>query len=100
VETGGVGGQCQGPFRGSDDAVRSMTRSLRRRYSAARLWVVKDCRGSQNRDEGYGSGEEIGSVAVRDSPAYRAWSVLRVAAGTAEDLPGILRLYLMERGVL
>ena len=38
--------------------------------------------------EGQGSGEEPGSAAVRDSPAYGARNVSMVAAGTGEALPG------------
>jgi hypothetical protein len=38
--------------------------------------------------EGHGSGEEPGSAAVRDSPAYGARNVSMVAAGTGEALPG------------
>jgi hypothetical protein len=39
--TGLVGTSVKGPIWGSDDAVRSATRSLRRRYSAARLRAGK-----------------------------------------------------------
>jgi hypothetical protein len=38
--------------------------------------------------EGHGSGEEPGRAAVKDSPAYGARNVSRVAAGTGEALPG------------
>lgn len=78
-----------------------MTRSLRRRYSAA--WLG-----------GQGSAEplEIGAkameaaesleAAVRNSPAYGARNVSRVAAGTGEALPGPVAcgFVLPERGVL
>ena len=79
----------------------SMTRSLRRRYSAVR-------------EGGQGSAEplEIGAkameavrsleAAVRNSPAYGARNVSMVAAGTGEALPGPvdLRILSPERGVL
>jgi hypothetical protein len=42
----------------------------------------------RNQGEGHGSGEEPGSAAVRDSPAYGARNVPIVAAGTGEALPG------------
>jgi len=41
-----------------------------------------------NRGEGHGSGVEPGSTAVKDSPAYGAWNVQKVATGTGEALPG------------
>jgi hypothetical protein len=44
--------------------------------------------------EGHGRGEDPGSAALRDFPAYGAWNVQRVATGTGEALPGptVLRL--------
>jgi hypothetical protein len=38
--------------------------------------------------EGHGSGEEPGSAAAKDSPAYGARNVPIVTAGTGEALPG------------
>ena len=48
---------------------------------------TRECRASRNRGEGYGSGEEPGSAAVRDSPAYGARNVSRVVAGTGRPSP-------------
>jgi hypothetical protein len=42
----------------------------------------------RNQGEGHGSGEEPGSAAAKDSPAYGARNVPIVAAGTGEALPG------------
>jgi hypothetical protein len=42
--------------------------------------------------EGHGGGEEPGSAAVRDPPAYGAWNVRIVTAGTGEALPGPVAL--------
>ena len=52
--------------------------------------------------EGHGSGEEPGSAAVRDSPAYGARNASMVAAGTGEALPGPVTCGMVspERGVL
>jgi len=41
-----------------------------------------------NQGEGHGSGEEPGLAAAKDSPAYGARNVQKVAAGTGEALPG------------
>ena len=41
-----------------------------------------------NHGEGHGSGEDPGSAAARDCPAYGARNVQKVAAGTGEALPG------------
>ena len=38
--------------------------------------------------EGHGNGEDPGGAAVKNSPAYGAWNVQKVAAGTGEALPG------------
>jgi hypothetical protein len=38
--------------------------------------------------EGHGRGEEPGSAALKNLPAYGAWNVEKVAAGTGEALPG------------
>src|SRR5512140_3101169 len=41
-----------------------------------------------NHGEGHGSGEDPGSAAARDCPAYGARNVQKVMAGTGEALPG------------
>jgi hypothetical protein len=38
--------------------------------------------------EGHGRGEEPGTAALKNLPAYGAWNVEKVAAGTGEALPG------------
>ncbi len=38
--------------------------------------------------EGHGRGVEPGSAALMNLPAYGAWNVEKVAAGTGEALPG------------
>jgi hypothetical protein len=43
-------------------------------------------RGQQG--EGHGRGEEPGSAALRNLPAYGAWNVEKVAAETGEALSG------------
>jgi len=40
------------------------------------------------RGEGHGSGEDPGGAAAKNSPAYGAWNVQKVATGTGEALPG------------
>lgn len=56
----------------------------------------------QLQGEGHGSGEEPGSAAVKDSPAYGAWNVSTVTVGTGEALPGpaACGMVLSERGAL
>jgi hypothetical protein len=41
-----------------------------------------------NHGEGHGSGEDPGSAAARDCPAYGARNASKVTAGTGEALPG------------
>jgi hypothetical protein len=52
--------------------------------------------------EGHGSGEEPGSAAAKDSPAYGARNAPIVTAGTGEALPGPVACgsLLPESGVL
>ena len=52
--------------------------------------------------EGHGRGEEPGSAALKNLPAYGARNVEKVAAGTGEALPGptVCELVLSERPVL
>ena len=38
--------------------------------------------------EGHGRGEDPGSAALMNLPAYGAWNVEKVAMGTGETLPG------------
>lgn len=55
--------------------------------------------GPRIRGEGHGSGEEPGSAAAKDSPAYGARNASIVTAGTGEALPGPVTCGFCRRSV-
>ena len=76
------------PVRGSDDAVRSMKRSLRRRQCNPLLVGIRECRAPSIRAKAMEGTEDLEVQVPKDSSAYGARNVSRVAAGTGEALPG------------
>lgn len=76
---------------GSNCAVRSMKRNLPRRYVPVER-RIKGEPSRANHGEGQGSGEDPGSAAAKNSPAYGVWNVQIVTAGTGEALADRSRL--------
>jgi hypothetical protein len=62
----------------------------------------RECRAPESRAKAMEGAEDLELQALKDSPAYGARNVSRVAAGTGEALPGpaACGLMLPERGVL
>ena len=64
-----------------------MTRSLRRRYRSVLRGGRRECRAPEIRVKAMEAVKSL-EAAVRDSSAYGARNVQKVAAGTGEALPG------------